>query len=768
MSEHSSNGINLNQKPLVQHLLLQQPPQFKEEQEEEEEEIDLKGITQILRRRGWWMLAVGSVVSGLVGGYLLKQPPVYKESFQLLIPPPNADSLSNPLLGQIASLSGGRIDESYYATQLDLLVSNKLLTPVVEKLQQQKQFFKDEEQRQNFKIEDFLRQLKVSRGKDTQVVEISYQADSPEEVKFVLTRLASAYLKYTIQEKTRQSKQKLFFLDEQIPIIKQRILLLQKRLEKFRLKNDFIDPTNQGAVIAEGLKELNKAKQTNKAELKDSIALYQNLGKQLGISQQEAVILNALNESPRYRSLLAKLQEVDTKLANASTRFTEDSPIVQQLRAERNNLLVLIDQAVKIALKKLPINANQLGDQFVEGLVEPNSIRQNLTAQLLVAINQVKRLQARQSAIALNEQEVRQQVQNFARSAGGYAELAGELEIENQSLASLLTARQLLQIETAKSFSPWELVSQIKMPEKPESQLVRNILLPFLVSLISAVAIALILENLDSKLQTSEDLAQLTELKILGTIPLLKSISQIKQSNNLQAFDRSLKKELEGWVSFLESYAFLYTNLFFLRQRQSKATLVISSASPGEGKSTTSFFLAQAAANMRHKVLLVDGDRYFPQKEYWQTLAKTSPNQSSASSFPNFNPQTIHSQGMKTEKLRDNFYIMQYENLSLSMMMEEKELSKVISDWKSEFDLILIDAPPVLGLSDTKLIANQADGILFVVRMGYTDQNLIKQALLELKLSNLSVMGLIVNASTENTRREYYKYYHSKSQKMIV
>jgi polysaccharide biosynthesis transport protein len=767
MSEPSSNGINLTQKPLVQHLLLQQPPQFKEEQEDEEE-IDLKGITQIVRRRGWWMLAVGSVVSGLVGWYLFQKPPVYKESFQLLIPPPNADSLANPLLGQIASLSGGRVDESYYATQLDLLVSNRLLTPVVEQLQQEKQFFKDEEQRQNFKIEDFLKKLNISRGKDTQIVEISYKAYSPEEVKFVLTRLASAYLNYTVKEKTRQSEQKLSFLDEQIPIIKQRILLLQKRLEQFRLKNNFIDPVNQGGVIADGLRELNRAKQTNKAELKDAIALYQNLGQQLGISQQEAVTLTALNESPRYRSLVEKLQQIDTQLANASTRFTEDSPIVQQLQAERNNLLILIDQAVKIALKKLPINANQLGEQFVEGLVEPNSIRQNLTAQLLVAINQVKRLQARQSAIVLNEQEVRQQVQNFARSAGGYGELAGELEIENQSLASLLTARQLLQIETAKSFSPWELVSEIHMPEKPESQLSRNILLSLLAGLVSAVAIGIILENSDTKLQTSEDLARLTESKILGTIPLLKSISHLKYSKNLQAFDRSLKKELESWVSFLESYAFLYTNLFFLRQRQSKATLVISSASPGEGKSTTSFFLAQAAANMRHKVLLVDGDRYFPQKEYWQTLAKTNQSHSSDSSFPYFNPQTIHAKGMNTEKLRDNFYIMQYENLSLSMMMEEKELQKVINDWKSEFDLILIDAPPILGLSDTKLIANQSDGILLVARMGYTDQNLIKEALLELKLSNLPVMGLIINGSTDNSRREYYKYYQSKSQKMIV
>jgi Mrp family chromosome partitioning ATPase len=52
--------------------------------------------------------------------------------------------------------------------------------------------------------------------------------------------------------------------------------------------------------------------------------------------------------------------------------------------------------------------------------------------------------------------------------------------------------------------------------------------------------------------------------------------------------------------------------------------------------------------------------------------------------------------------------------------------------------------------------------------MGYTDQQLIKETLLELKLSNLPVMGLIVNGSNDNTRREYYKYYQSKSQKMIV
>ena len=766
MSDSSPNGINLNQNPLVQHILVRQPPQFKGD-DGNKKEIDLRGISQILLRRGWWMLLAGSVVSGLVGWRLFQQPPVYKESFQLLIPPPNADSLANPLLGKLSSLSGEGGDNSYYGTQLQILVSNTLLTPVVEQLKQQKQFFQNEEQRQNFEIEDFLRQLKVT-STNTQIVDVSYRANSPEEVKFVLTRLASTYLRHAINAKTRQSEEKLLFVDQQIPVIKQRILLLQKRLEQFRLKNDFIDPINQGGVIADGLKELNKAKQINNAELKDAIAFYQSLGQQLGISQQQAVALNALNESPRYRTLMTKLQEVDTKLAGASPRFTENSPIIQQLQAERQNLLPLIQRSVKIALKNLPIDANEFGEQLVAELVEPNSLRQNLTAQLLAAANQVQRLQARQSAISINEQQLQQQVKNFAHSAGGYAELAGEIEIENQSLTSLLTARQILQIETAKSFSPWELVSQIRMPKKTEDRLARRITLTLLAGFFSALAIGFLLEKLDRNFHTSEDLTEATGLTVLGTIPLLKALTILKNAKHPQALDKWLRQNLEKWLTLREAYAFLYTNLFFIRDKQTKTVLVVSSASPGEGKSTTSFFLAEAAANMKYKVLLVDGDRYFPQKEYWQTLAKINQSHSSASYFPHFNPQTIHAKGMNSEKLRDNFYIMQYENLSLSMMMEEKELYKVINDWKTEFDLILIDAPPVLGLSDTKLIANQADGILLVARMGYTDQNLIKEALLELKLSNLSVMGLIVNASTENTRREYYKYYHSKSQKMIV
>ncbi|MFM7577232.1 MAG: Wzz/FepE/Etk N-terminal domain-containing protein, partial [Microcystaceae cyanobacterium] len=132
-------GISGNQTPLLSNPLLQ-APQTANFIEEDEEEIDLRQLGQLIRRRALPMLVVGLAVSGLVGWRLFQQPPVYKESFQLLVQPPNTDALSNPMLGQLSNLSqlagGFNRDISYYETQIKILTSNKLLQPIVEKVKQ--------------------------------------------------------------------------------------------------------------------------------------------------------------------------------------------------------------------------------------------------------------------------------------------------------------------------------------------------------------------------------------------------------------------------------------------------------------------------------------------------------------------------------------------------------------------------------------------------------------------------------------------------------
>lgn len=229
-------------------------------------------------------------------------------------------------------------------------------------------------------------------------------------------------------------------------------------------------------------------------------------------------------------------------------------------------------------------------------------------------------------------------------------------------------------------------------------------------------------------------------------------------------------------MSFLESYSFLYTNLFFAGEKRTLRSMVVSSATPGEGKSTVSFFLAQAAAELGRKVLLVDGDRYFPQFEYWQALATLTQQQrkrNPAATYPlsenaNF-PESLKAEGIEGYSMGPNLYIVKYQDMNPSQMLGANDLFEVMSDWKNDFELIIIDAPPVLGLSDTKLITNQADGLLFVARMGKANQDLVKETLLELKISGLKVIGAVANASSNLNRRNYYyyNYYYQKAQKTM-
>ncbi|MEB3310768.1 MAG: AAA family ATPase [Snowella sp.] len=758
MSDPQFNGVNLSRYPLIENPLAPQQEAF-----EEEEELDLRQISKIIRRRGWLMALVGVGVSLLVGYKLMQRPPIYQEKFQLQVQPPGTD-LANPLAGAQSLISGlnlGR-DVSYYDTQIEILLSSKLLSPIVNQVNKEyfkdpanKDFFQSGNPEKEFDLEYLLEQLKINRAKETQVLEISFQDKDPNLVQFILEKLSKAYLNYTLEDQTNKSRQQLSFVDKQIPAIKQRLANLQKELQNFRLKSNFVEPQAQGRIISESLIELNRGKQENEAALNQAIALYSNLRQQLGINETQAIALNALTESSRYMGLLNQLREIDSKLAAASTQYTDESPIIQQLKAERDNLLPLIKQEASIALKGLPVDT----EQFSQDFVSPNSIRSSLVQQLLAANNQLRQMQARQQSLTATEQQMRQEIQKFANSSGRYAELTGEIEIATQSLKSLMEARQLLEVEAARQFIPWKLISEIRTPEKPTSQLVRNLLLALLAGIVSGVAVGLLAESLDRSFHTPEELAEETGVAVLGTIPFQPQMPRFQNKKQ-----KPFEQPPANWAGFLEAFSFLYTNLFFIREKKSCRSLVITSAIPGDGKSTNAFYLAQAAANMGQKVLLVDGDRYFPQQERWSLLAK----------IHGQNVEPIQLEADKKERanqiipvpMAENLYVVQAAGkwFNPSELVNSRSLAMFIQKWEAEFDLILVDSPPILGVSDTKLLANQTDGVLLVVRLDKTSRELVKEVLLELKISNIPLLGLVANGAKHAGRKDYYYYnYYRKA-----
>ncbi|MBJ7899885.1 MAG: polysaccharide biosynthesis tyrosine autokinase [Cyanobacteria bacterium RI_101] len=730
-----------NRYPILQNPLAQEGGGYPAE---EDEGFDISNIIGILRRRWWIILGVGLIVGTVVGRQQFSKPPVYFQSFRLLVQAPSAEA-PNPLAGAQQLLNQGR-DNTYYQTQVQMMRSSRHLGPVAEQVR--KEFFQGSPAGQNFSENYILEGLRIGQIEGTNLLEVGYSSGDPKLVKFVLSRLAETYVSNALEDQAISTNQRLSFVDKQIPVIKQKIADLEEQLKNFRLKTGFINPQAQGEILSQSLIEANKNRQAVDAEVQQANVLYENLRKQLGVSQNEALTINALTESSRYMSLIGKLREIDAQLAAESVRYTEENFRIQQLKEERKNLLPLINEEARIALKDVPKPDKPLTDIFVAN----NSRRAETSAQLIAAANARTQALARQKAVYASEAQARQAVQDFARSTGQYSTLTREMEIANQSLTALLSARQALEIEAARRFTPWRLVSKIEEPGTARSDVVQYLLTASLAGLAAGVAAALLAENLDRAFHDPDDITEKTGLPVLGMIPFMSTLPKL--SRDRKTLITNDRQTPIGAV-FLEAFSLLYTNLFLMRERRPYRSIVVSSAIPGEGKSTTSFFLAKGAANLGQRVLLIDGDRYFPQGNRWATLAR----------LIGEDTQDLEEdvQSMEPIAMGNNLFVIRNDQRALNpnQLLTSQSLTQLIERWESEFDLVVVDAPPLLGITDTKLLARQADGMLLVVRMDKTNRDLIKQVANEMQIANIPIIGVVANgANHANSKYNYYyKYY---------
>ncbi|MGL5036057.1 MAG: AAA family ATPase, partial [Microcystaceae cyanobacterium] len=333
--------------------------------------------------------------------------------------------------------------------------------------------------------------------------------------------------------------------------------------------------------------------------------------------------------------------------------------------------------------------------------------------------------------------------------------LQRELQLATDSLNRLLTASQTLEIEGAKRFAPWRLVSEIQAPRQPVNTLCKDISVAVLLGLAVGMIAALLFENLDQTYHNPDDLSKGTGKTILGTIPWETKLNAVVKG----------RIPMEN-IRFLAAFSVLYSNLFFLRQKQTCRSFVITSATSSDGKSTVSFFLALAAARLGQRVLLIDGDRYYPQGEKWQSFAEVF---NAAPWFQTSGGGAINEEEAEFYSLGQNLSYFKTEDNAMNpdQLMSSHSLLNLLQKWQEQFDIILIDTPPVLGLSDSKLIASKTDGVLLVARLDKTSKDSLRLALKDLGMADLTVLGLVANGvkRSSSSYNYYYRnrYYGEKS-----
>ena len=224
---------------------------------------------------------------------------------------------------------------------------------------------------------------------------------------------------------------------------------------------------------------------------------------------------------------------------------------------------------------------------------------------------------------------------------------------------------------------------------------------------------------------------------------------------NLTANKKTLHQNLEFTAS--EQYKLLRTNLDFTLPVDEKCPVIgVTSSMRGEGKSTTAINLAYVLAEKKNKVLLIDGDLRLP------SIAKKMEIEENSGLTSLLIGKGANLNEFKS-KILPNWYILPVGETppNPSELISSRRMATIIKDLREYFDYIIIDLPPVNLVSDAVAVSSMITGMILVIREEYATKREVENCVRQLKLSNVNVLGCVMNAATSESRSYSKKYYKS-------
>lgn len=178
----------------------------------------------------------------------------------------------------------------------------------------------------------------------SQVFEVTFKDKDPIKAQKVLQALQNVYQDYNIEQQNERLHKGLSFVNARLPEIKKEVSQSEKNLEAFRRQHNLLDPEVQSKILLESLADIQKQLETTRAQLQDNRARQANLERKMAASSQNAIISSRLSQSTRYQGLLNEIQKTELALAQQRLRYTENSPVIQNLTQQRQSLLALLRQ----------------------------------------------------------------------------------------------------------------------------------------------------------------------------------------------------------------------------------------------------------------------------------------------------------------------------------------------------------------------------------------------------------------------------------------
>ncbi len=697
---------------------------------QQENELDLAKIWIALKRRKKVVFSVAGLLFLITCLYTFQKrvtSPIYRGTFSLLISDPVDDPQSQNPLNQLATIAKGN-SKNDIPTLIEYLKSSAVLQSVADEFD-----IDVEDLRDNIEIE----RARVGSQLTDGVVDITFYSGNPKIGKNILEKISESYLNVALLERQQKLTDGLVFLKDQYLKSEKELKELQNQLAIFRRENAVIEPTKEAGVLKqEELRVIENIElleltignlEETKKKIKDG-----KISTQGFIRAEKGAAGSLFAISDANQSILERAVILENELAEASSKFTPNSKTILGIQERLNKL------------------------------------KPKLTAAQLDSVNTALSFYAEDLQ---NNQEVlkkiRDQLNGLPEIIKEYNDLFAKVEFSSLGLAGLKETIESFQLGVAQNTVPWRIITFPEMGTSPvKPSIPKYLFIGTFLSLISGIGVGLYRDAKDDSLKTIEEIEQdLTDIPILGKIPFLEEYTKVRKEKKFVLDTKNGTDEDQNLKRFFYQEAFrnLSTSLRFLNIDKKISSLLISSSIPGEGKSLTNLLLAKTFAEMGQKVLLVDADLRKPQLHFRAGINNLR-GLSNLVTDKNLSFKDVV-QTIKVGDAEIKIITAGVKPPDPIRILGSDRMKSIIEELKQsdDYDLIIYDAPPILGLSDAALIAQNIDGVILLVSLGFVNRKLPLESAKLLESYDLNFLGIISNTvsskiAKNNTTSSYNNY----------
>ncbi len=534
------------------------------------------------------------------------------------------------------------------------------------------------------------RGLNVIPVPNTRLVQINYDSPVPAFSARVANAIAEGFIASGLERRFGANSYAKTYLEDQIKTTKSRLEQSERQLVAFAQKEGLVSSSEGQSLAGQNLSDLNSAL---------AAAQDQRIRAQARWSQAQAARGAALPADMLANSIVRSLQQQRANLQGQYQQqlqvFKADYPQMLQLKGQLDDL-----------------------DKQISG--ELGNIRASVKAEFDAAASQERMLQGQIGSL-------RTQALDVDDRSIDYNIIKREVDTNRQLYDSLLQRYKEVGVAGDVRSNNISVIDRAEVPRGRFSpSLARNLAIGLLLGLILGVLIAFVLEFLDDTLKTPEDVEQRLKLAVLGIIPKL-----VKQSPAEAVKDpRS---------AFSESYRSVRTALQFSTDHGVPRVLLITSAGPGEGKSTSALTLARNFAQMGKRVLLIEADLRNPSlHKVLDVRAEVGLSNLLAGAH------SLADAVLDTDEERLKVILAGPLPPNPAELLSGSKLVSLLTIAGERYDQVIIDGPPIMGIADSPILANVADGTMLVVHSGKTRISTAQAAVKRLHVARAHIVGSLL------------------------